>query len=135
MIYIDTSVALAHLLAEDRRPPDALWARSLVSSRLLDYELWTRLHGRELGSSHGDSACQLLGRVSFLELVAEVLGRVRDPWPIPLRTLDALHFASLLFLRGQGVDLSLATYDSRMRTAAAALNVPLYPLEQAGSPR
>ena len=41
MIYLDTSVALAHLLAEDRRPPDALWKESLVTSRLLEYELWT----------------------------------------------------------------------------------------------
>lgn len=43
MIYLDTSVALAHLLAEDRRPPEALWDETLVSSRLLEYELWTPL--------------------------------------------------------------------------------------------
>ena len=35
MIYLDTSVALAHLLAEDRRPPDALWSETLVSSPAL----------------------------------------------------------------------------------------------------
>ena len=29
MIYVDTSVVLAHLLAEDRRPPDALWRETL----------------------------------------------------------------------------------------------------------
>ena len=56
MIYLDTSVALAHLLAEDRRPPDALWGEELVSSRLLECELWTRLHARNLASSHGDLA-------------------------------------------------------------------------------
>jgi hypothetical protein len=33
LVYLDTSVALAHLLAEDRRPPDALWERVLASSR------------------------------------------------------------------------------------------------------
>jgi len=31
MIYLDTSVALAHLLAEDRHPPDNLWTEVLVS--------------------------------------------------------------------------------------------------------
>lgn len=41
MIYLDSSVALAHLLVEDRVPPAALWAEPLVSSRLLEYELWT----------------------------------------------------------------------------------------------
>lgn len=35
MIRLDTSVALAHLRTEDRRPPDALWAEVLVSSRVL----------------------------------------------------------------------------------------------------
>ena len=38
MIYLDTSVALAHLLAKDRAPPDALWQEPLIASRLLEYE-------------------------------------------------------------------------------------------------
>jgi hypothetical protein len=38
VIYLDTSVLLAHLLAEHRSPPDALWAETLVASRLLEYE-------------------------------------------------------------------------------------------------
>lgn len=46
LIYVDTSVALAHLFAEDRRPPASFWTETLVSSRLLDYEIWTRLHAR-----------------------------------------------------------------------------------------
>jgi len=36
MNYLDTSVALAHLLGEGRRPDDSLWERRLVSSRLLE---------------------------------------------------------------------------------------------------
>jgi len=35
VIYLDTSVALAHLLAEDRSPPSQLWDQTLISSRLL----------------------------------------------------------------------------------------------------
>lgn len=50
MIYIDTSVALAHLLAEDRSPPDSLWDAGLVASRLLACELWGRIHARDLAS-------------------------------------------------------------------------------------
>jgi hypothetical protein len=34
MIYLDSSVALAHLLAEDRFPPDELWEGQLVSGFL-----------------------------------------------------------------------------------------------------
>jgi hypothetical protein len=128
VIYLDTSVALAHLLAEDRRPPDSLWAQPLVSSRLLEHELWTRINGRNLGSSHGDLVRQLLGRVSLLELLGEVLGRAREPFAGDVRTLDALHLASMAFLQQQGVKLSLASYDAQMLTAAAALDIPLYPL-------
>jgi hypothetical protein len=37
MIYLDSSVALAYLLAEDRFPPDILRDQPLVSSRLLSF--------------------------------------------------------------------------------------------------
>ena len=33
-----------------------LWREKLVSSRLLEYEVWTRLHGRGLAKSHGEVA-------------------------------------------------------------------------------
>ena len=35
MIYVDTSVVLAHVFAEDRRPRDSFWEADLTSSRLL----------------------------------------------------------------------------------------------------
>jgi len=38
MTYVETSVILAQLLAEDRYPPESLWADPLVSSRLTEYE-------------------------------------------------------------------------------------------------
>ena len=125
MIYLDTSVALAHLLAEDRRPPDGLWRETLVSSRLLAYEVWTRVHGRGLGRSHGDAARALLGRVALLELVPPVLARALEPFPSPVRTLDALHLASIDFLRRQGQKLKIATYDDRLAAAARRMKIPL----------
>jgi predicted nucleic acid-binding protein len=128
MIYLDTSVALAHLLAEDRHPPDSLWTRPLVSSRLLEYELWARINARGLTRTHGDLVRQLLGRVAVLELIGEVLGRARETFPAPVRTLDALHLASADFLREQGVEVALATYDVRMRAAARALALPVHDL-------
>jgi predicted nucleic acid-binding protein len=129
VIYLDTSVALAHLLAEDRRPPDSLWAETLVSSRLLEYELWTRINARGLSESHGELVRQLLGRVAVLELVGDVLGRARQPFPAPVRTLDALHLASIDFLRDQGIRLVVASYDARLLAGATALGVPGYPLD------
>lgn len=125
MIYLDTSVALAHLLAEDRKPPLALWEQPLVASRLLEYELWTRLHARRLGTSHGEGAHRLVERLAILELLPNVLSRALEPYPVPVRTLDALHLASMEFLRARGQDLELASYDDRLTAAARAMGIPL----------
>jgi predicted nucleic acid-binding protein len=125
VIYLDTSVALAHLLAEDLCPPDALWKQPLVASRLLEYELWVRLNARGLGASHGESARRLVERLALLELVPAVLARALEPFPAPVRTLDALHLASIVFLREHGQTIELASYDARLNVAARGLGIPL----------
>ena len=127
-VYLDTSVALAHLLAEGVEPPDALWDESLLSSRLLEYEVWTRLQSRGLGDTHGELARVLLSGVSMLELVQPVVARAAEAFPLPVRTLDAMHLASLLFVIDQGQAIQLASYDARMQAIATALGVHLYPL-------
>jgi predicted nucleic acid-binding protein len=123
MIYLDTSVALAQLLAEDRQPPEWIWEETLIASRLLEYELWTRLNARRLGRSHAEAVHELLGRLAILELAAPVLARTLDPFPTPVRTLDALHLASVDFLRSNGQSIELASYDRRMLDAARAMRV------------
>ncbi len=125
MIYLDTSVVLAQLLGEDRRPPEALWAESLVASRLLEYEVWNRLHRLGAAQSHGEAARELLARVAFVELAPEVLARALEPFPQPLRTLDALHLASAEALRAAGARIEIATYDERFARAAEALGFTL----------
>jgi predicted nucleic acid-binding protein len=128
MIYLDTSVALAQLFAEDKRPPDALWRETLVSSRLLEYELWTRVNARGLAKSHDEPVRVLLGRLAFLELSRVVLTRALESFAAPVRTLDALHLASMDFLRRQGQDVRLASYDERMCTAARRLHFEIVEL-------
>ncbi len=128
MIYVDTSVALAQLLAEDRRPPALLWNETLVASRLLEYEIWTRLHARNLAHSHGDAARGLTGRIAMLELSPPVLARALEAFPLPVRTLDALHLASCAYLRSQGQKIALASYDGRMTDVARAMEVPIFEL-------
>ncbi len=51
--------------------------------------------------------------------------RVFGPFPVPGRTLDALHLAAADYLRAQGVSVSIASYDIRMCEAARALGFPL----------
>jgi hypothetical protein len=128
VIYLDTSVALAQLLAEDRAPPDRLWREPLISSRLIEYEIWTRIHARKLVRSRADEVRALLGRLALIELAPPVLARALEPFPKPVRTLDALHLASMDFLRNQGQSVTLASYDGRLVTCARALRFPLYRL-------
>ena len=124
MIYLDASVVLAQLFAEDRRPPDDLWTEPLIASRLLLYEVWNRVHSRGLGARHGESARAVLDAVSLVELTPMVLGRALEPFPIAVRTLDAMHLATMEFLRGQGRSIELASYDSRLLGAARSLGIP-----------
>ena len=84
MIYLDSSVALAHLLVEDRVP--------------------------------------------LLELAPPVLVRALEPFPVPVRTLDALHLASMDFLRTHGQTVRLASYDERLLTVARRLDIDVYAL-------
>ncbi len=128
MIYLDTSVALAQLLAENRRPPDGFWQEPLIASRLLEYELWTTINARGFSVSHGNEVRALIGRVALIELTPPVLARALEPFPLPARTLDALHLASIEFLRVQRQEIALATYDKKMEAIARALGVPLHPL-------
>ncbi len=125
MIYVDASVVLAHLLAEVRHPPAGLWRETLVASRLVEYEVWTQVHARQLFDSHGEAVQALIGRIALLELAPPVVARALAAFPVPVRTLDALHLASIDFLRRQGQSVELATYDPRMTDAARTLGFPI----------
>lgn len=121
MIYVDTSVVLAQLLAEDRSPPVEFWEEPLISSRMLEYEVWNRLNARKLVTSHGEAARLLINRLAMLELLPPVLERALEPFPKPVRTLDALHLASADLLREQGQRVRVASYDKRFLRASGAM--------------
>jgi predicted nucleic acid-binding protein len=125
VIYLDSSVALARLLAEDRSPPESIWSEALVASRLLEYEVWNRIHARHLARSHGEAVRALIGRLALLELVPDVLVRMLEPFPVTVRTLDAMHLASIEFLRARGQTVELASFDERQLAAARALDIPI----------
>jgi predicted nucleic acid-binding protein len=126
--YIDASVALAQLFVEDRRPPEDLWNEVLTASRLLSYEVWNRVHSRRLDRMHEEKVRTMLDAVAFVELTPIVLSRALEPFPHPVRTLDALHLATIEFLRGQGQSVELASYDVRLLDAAGALGIPIRPV-------
>ena len=126
MIYLDSSVVLAHLLVETQRLPDRVWEQQLTSSRLLKYEVWTRLHLKGLGTRLRPVVSSLFSKIAFVELTENVLARAREPFPAHVRTLDGLHLATAEFLRTDGDFIELASFDTRMIAAARAMGIALY---------
>lgn len=128
VIYLDSSVALGQLFAEDRALPATVGEGSLVSSRLLEYEVWNRIHARGLTRSHGDQARALLDRVSLIALSEAVLARALRPFPVSVRALDGLHLATMEFLRAAEEAFQLASYDRQLIAGAQALGIAIFPL-------
>jgi hypothetical protein len=125
VIDLDSSVALAWLLGEENKPIRPFWDEPIVSSRLLEYEVWNRLHARGLAKSHGAETSRLLDNVDLVELSPAVLARALEPFPVSVRTLDGLHLATVEFLRTNGSTVELASYDTRIITAATALGIAI----------
>jgi hypothetical protein len=115
-------------LAEDRRPPTSLWDSPLISSRLLEVEAWTALHAR--GKTRlAEPLRVLLLRLSLLEMEEPVLARAIEPFAVPVRALDAIHLASADSLRRIGEDVSIATYDARMKATARKMEFEIVSLD------
>lgn len=121
MIYLDSSVALAQIRSEERRPSPAFWLQPMTSSRLLQYEVWNRLHAYQLNAYRHGKARRVLDRVRLIEMSGEVLVRALTPFSSPLRTLDGLHLATMAYLEKRGVQARLASYDIRLLGAAAQM--------------
>jgi hypothetical protein len=125
VIYLDSSVALAQIFGEPRLVSASLWEQPLTSSRLLEYEVWNRIHARGAAHVH-QTARVLIGRMVMVELTVAHLARALEPFPVSIRTLDCLHLATIEFLRAQGSEIALASFDHRMIAAARALSIPIY---------
>jgi hypothetical protein len=126
VIYVDSSVVLADLFDERHTVPDSFWREELVSSRLLEYEAWNRIHAREMAQAKGERAKVLINHINFIEMTPEVLSRALRPFSIVLRTLDSMHVATLVHLYASDRSTALASYDKRMVAAAESLDIPIY---------
>ena len=73
-----------------------------------------------------DSIRELLERTAFVELTPTVLERARAPFPVGIRTLDALHLASVAYLHALRQPVRLASYNKRMLAAARSLDIPAF---------
>lgn len=128
MIYLDTSVVLATLFDEKLQPPDTLWTAEATSSRLLEYEVVVRLNALGRPAKAHRLAQRFLADVKLIDLDGPTLSRALQPFPVPVRTLDAIHLSTIVFLQERGLTLLLATYDKRMARAATLLGIALLKL-------
>ena len=128
LTYVGSSVALAYLFAEPRQPRPDVWERQLVSSRLLEYKIWTRVHARGGTTAMRAGARALLSGIELFEMGREGLARAVSPFPIHVRTLDGLHLATMHFLLQQGDAVEIVSYDNRLLSAAVMLGVAAAPL-------
>jgi predicted nucleic acid-binding protein len=132
-IYAETSAVLCWLFAEEGG--DGVWealrtASKVATSRLTLIETRRVVHraereGRVTSAQAADLRAvfaQAASTWAVLEISGEVARRAEVGFPIePVRTLDAIHLASALFLREALPELTIVTTDERVRANARAL--------------
>lgn len=139
IVYAESSAVLAWLLGEPRGDL-ALQALAgadfVVASELTLVECDRVLHRAanldELSAIQVLDCRATLRRVSehwiLLRLSSDIIERARGPFPAePIRSLDALHLASMLDTVAEIPETSLLTLDQRVRKCGQALGLRLLP--------
>lgn len=136
-LYAETSAVLRWLFAEDGGEAlrvEFAAADKVVSSRLtlIETRRVIRRAERDGRMSATESAdvlaifAQALSTWAVLEITEEIARRAEEGFPSePVRTLDAIHLASALFLRRSFPDLTVVTADERIRANVALLGFPM----------
>jgi len=127
-VYVDSSVLLRVVLGEPGRI--RIWPKitRAVSSELIRLECLRTIDRARLRLGLGDedvadrraAVIEALEGFALVPLGREVLERAAEPFPTMLGSLDAVHLASALVVRDAFEELSLATHDRELATAARA---------------
>jgi predicted nucleic acid-binding protein len=130
--YVDSSVLLRLVL----RQPAALkeWSSvdEGVTSALTQVECLRTLDRLriieripdEALASRREAIFGLLATLSVVDVAGAILDRAAQPLPTALGTLDAIHLATAQLWRERtAVDLTLATHDAALATAARSLGM------------
>ena len=138
-LYAESSAVLAWLLDEPTAPAVRRLlaeAEVVVASDLTliecDRVLLRAAALKELTEAEAaDRRAHLIAAAAHwqvLRIAGEIVDRARQPFPgDPIRTLDAIHLASLLVARSAVVGLRLLSLDERVCQAAKGLGVGVVP--------
>ena len=134
--YVETSLLLRVVLEGDEalRPlllADAQYTSALTFAEATRAILRARLSSR-LDAGGAINARRLLAEFErcceVVPLDDEVLHRAGQEFPVePVRTLDAIHLATLQILAEEFHDLDVASSDDRIRDNAKALGLTVLP--------
>ncbi len=139
IVYLESSAALSWLLGEpasDAVRAVLAEAEEVVTSRLTLAEcgrgLLRAVHTGRVTAAAAEPRRAVLRSAAehwtLYELLPEVLARVDRPFPVePVRTLDALHLATLLELRLDVGPALVLALDGRVRANAEALGFEVQP--------
>ena len=138
-LYAETSAVLRWLFNEEASKEILGYlrkAQKVVCSRLTPIET-RRVISRAAAESRitATEAADLLAvfgqavaRWAIIELSPEIARRAESTFPLePVRTLDALHLSSAVFLREALPDLHLLSTDDRVRQNARQLGFEVFP--------
>jgi predicted nucleic acid-binding protein len=134
--YVETSALLRALLDGDVSLRPALSGEGLVTSALTFVEAGraiarSRREGRLDAVAAREAERQLAAFERACDILAmdgEVLRRAREAFPVePVRTLDAVHLASIRVLDDELGGVSVVSCDGRVRANATALGFAVGP--------
>lgn len=131
ILYVDSSVVLRVVLGEADALPQWPKIDRAVSSELVRLECLRTIDRARLRLSLPDretaqrraAVLEILSAFDLVPVDSEILARAADPFPTRLGSLDAIHLASALRVRSQIHEISLATHDVELATAARAVGL------------
>ncbi len=127
--YLDSSVLLRHILLGEEPIRHALAFPRVVSSELIEIECRRVLHRCRLAGELDDETLAVarerldavLAAIDLLEMSTQIKQRAMDPFPVHVRTLDALHIATALVLGEDVGGIALFSHDMGMNRCARCL--------------
>ena len=130
--YVETSVVLRLVLGQPGTLREWRTLDGGVASGLVEVECLRTLDRLRLAADlretelarRRETVYRILETLEIVDPTRPVLTRAAQPLPVVLGTLDAIHLATALAWReATQTDLTFATHDARLATAARALGL------------
>ncbi len=123
---MDSSVTVAAVFGEDRRPAPEFWTARVVASRLTDLETRVRAARQRAATAIEPPVNTVLSHISFVEIDDKTMDLIYREVPRNLRSLDAIHLATLEYFNREIGKTALATYDRRLAVAAHEMGFDVF---------